>query len=218
MMHESTDNEQLLALLRRAEGGDPQATHGLVTALLPIIRTSVVAVMRRRSRARRAPDQETEDLVQSVLFSLFVKDGGRALLAWDPSRGRDLGSFASFLARREVTTILRSRRRNPWTEEPVLAESLDQRPGASVGPETLTGSRRLLLAVAARLREGLSSRGYRIFELLFLEERTPEEVSALANLEMPAVYAWRSRLSRQVRDLVAELEREAPRAKDRDVA
>jgi RNA polymerase sigma-70 factor (ECF subfamily) len=218
MSPDTTEGERLIALLRKAEGCDPQAAHALVLALLPIVRGTVALAMRRRSRALRAVDQEVEDMVQSVLFSLFVKDGGRAILSWDPARGRTLASFAALLARREVATILRSRRRNPWTEEPVLAEALDQRRDASVGPETLTGSRRLLLAVAARLREDLSARGYRLFELLYLEDHTPEEVSAIAGLELPAVYAWRSRLSQRVRAIVAELDRGAPRADDSHAA
>jgi RNA polymerase sigma-70 factor, ECF subfamily len=56
-----------------------------------------------------------------------------------------------------------------------------------------------------RLREKLSPLGQRLFELLFVQEMSPEETMAATGLSADAVYAWRSRLRRLARKLLAEL-------------
>jgi RNA polymerase sigma-70 factor (ECF subfamily) len=178
-----------------------------VQALTPVIRRRVAAQMRRRVRARRSFEQELDDVVQAVLLAVFAEKGG-ALSAWDPARGLGLEAFVSLVASREVDSILRSRRRNPWTETPVLTETLDAMQGSQKGPETLTGSRRMLLTVAARLRERTSPLGFVVFEMLFLQDRSPEDVAATLGLGVAAVRARKSRLSRVAREIVAELSRE----------
>jgi DNA-directed RNA polymerase specialized sigma24 family protein len=184
-----------------------QLSPDLVMALSPVIRASVTREMRRRTGSRHTVEQETEDMVQTVLLTLFAGEGG-ALAAWDPQHdsGLSLEAFVSFIAARQVDTILRSRRRNPWTEEAVLLDALDETPVSRAGPETVTGSRRTLLMVAARLRARVSPLGMKVFDLLFLQERSPDDVGAALGLRTPAVHTWRSRLSRAAREIVAELE------------
>ena len=52
-----------------------------------------------------------------------------------------------------------------------------------------------------RLRETLTPLGLRLFELLYVEERSVEEVCAATTLSADAVYAWRSRLRRTAQGL-----------------
>jgi DNA-directed RNA polymerase specialized sigma24 family protein len=201
--------------LRSAPRGEPEARQRLIEqlspelimALSPVIRSSVTREMRRRAGSRRGFEQEIDDMVQSVLLALFTGEGG-ALEAWDPERSRGLGleSFVSMVAARQVDAVLRSRRRNPWTEEAVLSEALDETPVSRAGPETVTGSRRMLFMVAARLRARVSPLGMKVFEMLFLQDRPPEDVGAALGLRTPAVHTWRSRLSRAAREIVSELE------------
>jgi DNA-directed RNA polymerase specialized sigma24 family protein len=199
-----------LARYRSAAPGKRGAQDDLVRALSPIVQRTVAGRMRRRARAGRAVDQEIEDLVQTVLLAIFAEKGG-PLDAWDPSRGLDLPAFVAFVTARKVDSVLRSRRRNPWTEEPVAADALPEGSAPRVGVETLAGSRRLLLTVAARLREQTAPVGYTIFEMLFLQERTPAEVACALGLGVPAVYTWKSRLSSAARAIVAEIEGEPQR-------
>jgi RNA polymerase sigma-70 factor (ECF subfamily) len=184
-----------------------QLSPDLVMALSPIIRASVTREMRRRVGVHRAVEQETEDMVQTVLLTLFTGESS-ALAAWDPEhhRGLSLEGFVSFIAARQVDAVLRSRRRNPWTEEAVLGDALDETPISRAGPETVTGSRRMLLLIASRLRARVSPLGMKVFDLLFLQERSPEDVGAALGLRTPAVHTWRSRLTHAAREIVAELE------------
>jgi RNA polymerase sigma-70 factor (ECF subfamily) len=193
---------------RRAATSDPLAERELIRALTPIIRASVARTMRRFASRRREIDQEVEDVTQGVLLVLFVKDGGRALSRWDPDRGLALEGFVALLAAHETASILRNRRRSPWTEEPMATEALDENPTAAAGPEAAASSRRMIAAVVDRVRARVSARGGQVFDLLFLEGHPPEDISALTGLGLPAVYTWSSRLSRLGRQIAAELEGE----------
>ena len=207
-MNDPSRQNLVLAWTRSAGGGDLQAERELVQALTPVIRASVLRTMRRFASRRRAVEQEVEDLTQGVLLVLFARDGGRAIARWDPDRGLALDGFVALLAAHETAAILRSRRRSPWTEEPTQAEALDANAAAAVGPEAAASGRRMIAAVIERVRARVSDRGGELFDLLFLEGRAPEDISALTGLALPVVYAWSSRLSRVGREVAAELEAE----------
>lgn len=195
-----------VALVQQAIGGDRQAVRRLVDALAPVIQMRVAKALRRWRRAAGGRDlrQEVEDLTQSVFLSLFA-NGGQALRRWDPARGLSLPGFVGMLADHEIASILRSRRRSPWTEDPTEDEELDDGARADGGPEVATLSRETLRTLVDRLRDKLSDRGLELFYLLFVEERSTEEVCAIAGLTPDAVYAWRSRLGRLTRQIAAEL-------------
>lgn len=195
------------ALLLRAAEGDRQATRQLVVALTPVIRNSVVSVLSRAgSTGRRAARQEVEDATQTVLLALFA-DRARALLQWNPERGLALDKFVALLAKRETVSVMRSRRRNPWTEDPTLHEDLDRNENPRSGPESETISRDMLENLAVVARSRLTEKGFELFEMMFINGLPPEEVCALTGLSSEAVYAWKSRLGRQVKEIVTELGR-----------
>jgi RNA polymerase sigma-70 factor (ECF subfamily) len=145
-----------------------------------------------------------EDATQTVLLALFA-DRGRVLQQWDPARGLGLDGFVALLAKRETTSLLRSRRRNPWTEDPTLQEDLDQNAVPRMGPESETISRDMLEQLAVAVRSRLTAKGIEIFDLMFMRGLPPEEVSAATGMTLEAVYAWKSRLTRQVKEILAEL-------------
>ena len=194
------------SLLHALRAGERAAARGLVEGLTPAIRAGVASELALRgSRRGRAPGQEVEDITQSVLLYLFAH-GGRALLRWDPARGRELESFVGLVARRVTAAILRSRRRSPWSEVPVQPEDLDEQNVASTwGPESSAISRDMLVALTGRVRARLTARGVEMFEMLFLDERPTEDICATTGMAPHAVYRWRGRLSQMVKEIAAEL-------------
>ncbi len=194
-------------LIQRAVEGDRHATGQLLAVLTPVIRSSVAAVLARAGGGRRQARQEVEDTVQSVLLALFA-DRGRVLLQWDPARGLKLESFVALLAKRETVSILRSRRRNPFTEDPTLNEDLDRNPVARMGPESEAISRDMVMALALAVQARLTPKAAELFDLLFIRGLPNEEVNALTGLSIDAIYAWRSRLAKQVKEIVTELQRQ----------
>jgi RNA polymerase sigma factor (sigma-70 family) len=196
--------EASLELVRSAVEGDRRASRRLVAELTPVIRGSVASVLARAGSSNRDTRQEIEDATQTVLVSLFA-DRGRALLQWDPARGLDLDGFVRLLARRETTSLLRSRRRNPFTERPTLQEDLDQNAMQGMGIESETISRDMLDALVRAVKERLSPRGAELFDLMFLKALPVDEVCALTGLVPETVYTWKSRLARELREILDEI-------------
>lgn len=199
------EREATLELVERGLAQDRQALRSLVNALAPVIQARVARALLRRaaSASGRNIRQEVEDLTQEVFVALFA-EGGRALRAWKPERGLSLANFAGLLAERQVASILRTSRRSPWTEEPMLLDKLDE-PAAEESAELRLASREMLEALLARMREELSPLGLSLFEELFIHQRPVAEVCEQMGMSRDAVYAWQSRLGKLSRRLGAEL-------------
>ena len=193
-------------LLRQALERDPKAVRALVKQLTPVIQARVARVLLRREGAARGRDvrQEVEDLAQEVFVGLFSQQA-KTLRAWDPERGMSLRNFAGLVAERQTISILRSGKRSPWTEDPTLDEQFSATPDARPTPEAQTASRDLYCHLLDALRMRLSPLGLQLFEWLFIEQRTVEEICQLAHMKPGAVYAWRSRLAKLARQLVHDL-------------
>lgn len=190
----------------RAVRGDRRAVRTLVRMLTPVIQARVARTLLRHRPLGPARDvhQEVEDLCQHVLLALF-SDDGKALRAWDPERGLPFRAFVGMLSEREVSSVLRSQRRNPWTDDPTEDEHLEAPCEERAGPEQTAASREQLRAVLARLRETLSDRGMQMFYWLYVDGRSVAEICELGGLNADAVYAWRSRLGKQARAVAAEV-------------
>ncbi|HXO29519.1 MAG TPA: hypothetical protein VOA80_19370 [Thermoanaerobaculia bacterium] len=213
------DADDCAGLLREALGGDQAALTRLVALLTPVIQARVArTLLARRSYlgSDRNVRQEVEDLTQEIFLSLFVR-GGQVLRSWEAGRGLSLQNFVGLVSERQVVSFLRSGRRNPWKEEPSPAEDLEVA-AVECGPEEVTASREQLRLLLEGLRERLSPLGRHLFELLFIQELSLTETMASSGLSADAVYAWRSRLRRLARDLLAELsgKAESPRKTRRD--
>ncbi|EYF00261.1 RNA polymerase sigma factor [Chondromyces apiculatus] len=196
-------------LVRQATAGDRRAVRALVEALTPVIQARVARVLLRAGGAARGREvrQEVGDLVQQVFERLFA-DRGATLLQWDPARGMSLLNFVGLLAEREAVTVLRSRRKSPFTEDPMEREDLER--GAGSGDregeiERLVASREALSCLVRAMKARLSAQGLRMFTWLLVEERSVEEVCAVEGMSADAVYAWRSRLTRLAREIGAEI-------------
>jgi DNA-directed RNA polymerase specialized sigma24 family protein len=200
-----------VALVERSLAGHKDGMQRLVERLLPVIQARVGgALVRRRGQARgRSLRQESEDLVQEV-FAALLERQGRVLRMWRPERGLSLKSFVALVAERQVGMILRTGRRNPFTEDPTESDALErhheQAGGAAAGSielpfEARLESRDFLRAVLERLRERLSPQGYFLFELLVVQDCPIEEATELTGLSREALYTWRSRIGRLAREI-----------------
>jgi DNA-directed RNA polymerase specialized sigma24 family protein len=200
---------EVRAHLQRALAREPDAMSSLVDAIAPIIQARVArALLRRQSQAKgRDLRQELEDLMQEVFAALFAHDG-RALRAWDPARGLSLLNFVGFIAEREVGMIMRTGKRSPWTEDPTADDKLVHLRGATPSHETGVATRQMLERIAERLREKLTPQGRHYFQLLYVEARPVQIVSQETGVSTEALYAWRSRLGKLLRDLRDELSAE----------
>lgn len=191
-------------VLEQALSGNPEVLPSLVDRWTPVIQARVVRVLKRGgymndSRTR----QEIEEFVQQVFVSL-LESHGKALRAWQPERGLSLDNWVGLLAERQVLSLVRTRKRNPWTEEPVVADELD-RSSNQPGPEAETLSRDALGRLLNRLQIRLSPLGWRLFRLLYLEELSVAAAADQCGLSMAATYAWRSRLRRTALELHSDL-------------
>lgn len=195
-----------LDLVRRALAGDPVASDALVAELAPRVQFKVNGALVRRARTRGvgASREDVRDLVQEVFLTLFENDG-KVLRTWDPTRGAQLRTFVGLVADRVVGGVLRSGRRSGWREEPTSVPALERAAGQTETFERQIASREMLAAVLDRLRESLTPRGMWLFRALFVEQRDAAEVAGEAEMTLDALYAWRSRLRREVRAIRVEL-------------
>lgn len=198
------DHQEMKDLLDLALSGDRAAQCDLVDLLTPVIQKRVVRELlswRQGAASGRDVRQEVEDLSQEVFVTLFDHDA-RVLRTWEPERGLSLLNFVGLVARRRAAGILRNGKRTPWRDDPTLIEDLDE-PDDVVGPEELAASREMLHLVLDGLKVVLSPYGWQMFDLLFLQELSPEEVVRKTGKSKDAVYKWQSRLyqlARQIRD------------------
>lgn len=189
--------------------GDPIALSALVDLLTPIIEARAARMLSRRRKDGRDVRQELPDLVQEV-FIAILEDDAKVLRAWSPERGLSLPNFIGLIAEREVSSILRSGRRNPYTDRPEEISNLDREDLAASADAELM-SRELVVALLDRMRDALSPLGLQLFELLVVSEESVESVCATMQMKPDAVYAWRSRLSKMLKGFAEELLRSSSR-------
>lgn len=194
-----------LAQVRQAIAGDPVALRALFNEILPVVQLSAGAAVRRAlPRSMRGNvRQELEDLTQEILCALFDNDG-RRLLQWDPTRGLSFTRYVELVSKSIVFSIMRSRRRSPWTAEPVEPAEFDVLDGGGESPERAFARSELRVAVLAAMQASLSEKGRQILGLL-LDERTTQEIGDLTGMTANAVYVWRNRIIAMAQQTVREL-------------
>jgi RNA polymerase sigma-70 factor (ECF subfamily) len=199
-----------LDAVQKALSGDKASLRVLVDSLTPPIQARVARVLLRTGcQGRRGTvRQEVEDLTQEVFERLF-DEGGRVLLTWDQSKGLSLAQYVGLIAEREVISILRSKKRSPYTERPTDDVQLELKGRHEDGVETNVLTRQMASMLCTRLKGSLSPLGFRVFELLFCDESSPETVCQELNMTTDAVYAWRSRIRKTARELADQLASEA---------
>ncbi len=203
---ERLDAAAIQAAVERALAGDAATLDALTRALAPVVQVRVARALLRRAAGARGRNlrADLEDLVQEVFAVLFT-GRGRALRAWDPSRGLSFLNFIGFLAEREVGMLMRTSKRNPWTEDPTPSETLQAMQPRSASHQAQLEARDLLEVLCDRLRERLTPQGRLYFQRLYVEERSIESVASEAGTTSGALYAWRARFKTMLRELEAEI-------------
>lgn len=206
---EQMSEDALKAYIQRAFEGDQEAMAHLIEQISPIVHTRVArALMRRKTQSKgRDLRQELEDLIQDVFASLLHRKG-KALKAWEPTRGLSFERFVGFLAEREVSLKLRTHKSNPWTEDPTQDRKLVRLVGSDHSVHAQMESRDLLKRLSGQLKEQLSPKGRLYFELLYIENLSVQAVVEQTGTTADALYAWRSRLTKMLRKLKRDLETE----------
>lgn len=192
-------------LLDSALGGNRRSANELGALLLVIVERRVGYTLARVRPRGRDISEVKRDLTQAVLIRLFDKSWHK-LRQWDPARS-PFASFIGMITENEVISVLRIASANPWTEDPTVDEDFERMHQITPGPERDADSRERLRQILAALDAKLSDLGHYMFQLLFLDERSVEEVCEITGMTPDAVYQWRTR----VRDLVAKLVSEKPR-------
>ena len=174
---------------------EPVACRAFVDKLTPVIQSRVNAALTRRRRYVR---QDVLDLTQEI-FRALLEDDARVLRAWDPTRGASLTSYVALIAERRAASILASGRKSGSREDPE-GDMPDERSDTDPTPEVRVLSRDHLERLLDALRIRLSDKGYEMFQLLFVEERDSDAICSATGLSRDAVYTWKARILRTVRE------------------
>lgn len=190
-----------LELVRAAVAREPESVRELVRRLTPEVQSAVAGVLLRGrgSSVRR----EVEDLTQEVFLALFDKQGA-ALVRWDPEAGMSLNGFVRLAARRLTISIVRSRVRNPFQHRLHDPADFERAAAPDAAVEATLTSRQALLRLLDGMRSRLSPQGLEMFCRLFAWEQSVELVCQETGLGVEAVYQWRSRLKKLVRELAPD--------------
>jgi DNA-directed RNA polymerase specialized sigma24 family protein len=185
------------ALIAGALARKPDACRTLIARLTPPIQRQVNAVLIRRRWGARS---DVLDLTQEI-FRVLLDEDGKVLRAWDPARGASLEGYVGMVAERRALSILASGRKSGHAEDPHEPGDFDAEEGGGPDPELAAMSRDALAQVLAGLKVRLSDKGYEMFRVLYVEERDVEWVMKTYAMNRDAVYAWRSRIQKTVREV-----------------
>lgn len=201
------DTEQITLAL----AGDQGVVRALVAELTPVIQARVGRALLRRRALAKGNDvrQMLDDMVQDVFVELF-RDDGKALRAWDPARGLGLRGYVGLVAEQRVAAVLRSRRRNPWSEDLAVDDDAIEEATEHDDPELRIASRQEIEKLFDLVRASLTPLGRELFQRLLLDEESVAGVCAATGMSTSAVQAWSSRLKRLVQRLALEIAAERP--------
>lgn len=188
-----------------ADAAAAAAARQLVERLHPVIKARVARVLRRSRSDGAAWQHQVEDRAQDVLLALF-DNGGHVLRSWKPELGLSLENFVGLFAERRTISALRGVQPPIVDRDPTLEDIAEDTAGPPAAVESALVTRELLEILLDRLRELLSPLAMRLFELVYMDGCSVEEVAKSTGLSTDAVYAWRSRLRRLVVRLAGEVQ------------
>lgn len=151
------------------------------------------------SRKARDHRQEVEDLTQAVLVKLF-EDDGNILRGWDPARGMSLRNFVALVTRRRVVRAMSGFRGNLWAVTPLSAELLEACPALQRDELEDVEHALELDQTLLKLKAWLSERGWRLFRMIYIDQRDIRDVGEAEDMTTEALHAWCSRLRKKARE------------------
>lgn len=194
----------MIDVVHRAIAREPEAVHQLVRAIGPVIHGRVVKALVKRAQGRDI-FQEVEDVVQEIFVKLFENDA-KLLRSWDPERG-PLGGFVALLCDHYVFSLFRSGKRRPWTPDVIALEDDDSDPiCGTASPESRAVSQESLDVLLDRLKTELSPKGFEVFVRLYVHDQAVDVAARELGMTVDALYVWRTRLTKLVKTLAAEID------------
>lgn len=184
-----------VALIRRLLLRDARAWRAFHRRFEPLVLAAVRKVV---SRFRICGAPSDIDEIRAALFASLIEDDLRKLRSFDPSRG-SLDGFLRLLATHAAWNYVRVRTRQcrGTTGEGALAELF-----APDDPFHALDIKHCALRVQEALR-ALSEADRRFAELLFVEDRSAEQVAVALSLAIETVYTKKSRIQARLRRLHA---------------
>jgi RNA polymerase sigma factor (sigma-70 family) len=174
---------------------------GLVASITPVVRARARRVLARGVMRGRSLVQELDDVTQDVLVALFADDA-RVLRRWDPERGLSFTSFVELIAEREVLSLLRRWRRRRTLEQSDLT-LVDSPCTSTKTPEEELLDIESVRQLCADVARATTPRSFDIFQMLYIDDRDPSEVSQTLGISLNCVYAHQSRLRRRATRIAA---------------
>lgn len=191
-----------LAELDQAVPGSPSgpSVRELVETLAPVVHARVAAVFVRHASKRPGGDlrQDIEDQVQSTFVLLFDRQG-HVLRAWDETKGLSLANWVGRLARLRAMDAVRTGMRGPWHHDATEHSFFEARTAAGATPENLRWTKELWRETQRRILARESSDGQQMFELLFVRDLSTQEISTITSKSDAAIFKWRSRLRKSIK-------------------
>lgn len=180
-----------VTLIRRLLLRDARAWRAFYRRFEPVVLSAVRKVV---SRFRTCGAPSDVDEIRAALFASLIEDDLRKLRSFDPSRG-SLDGFLRLLATHAAWNYVRVRTRHcrGATGEGALAELF-----APDDPFHTLDIKHRALRVQKALR-ALPEADRRFAELLFLEDRSAEQVAAALSLAVETVYTKKSRIQARLR-------------------
>ena len=191
-------------IARALEPGRARELHRLTEHLLPVVHARVARVLVATAVPVGHLRSEVEDLTQEVFAHVF-EQRARILRRWTPHRGASLRNYVGLVAERRVRSLLRSGRWTRWREQPTEARALESRASPVESPARRAADQQYWERVVRRAEARLSSQGLLMMDLLLLQQRPVAEVAETTGMTVGALYAWRSRLQKLMRELAGDL-------------
>jgi RNA polymerase sigma factor (sigma-70 family) len=205
-MHDAaSDGAMTPRRIERAVSGDQIEMDALVESITPPIRARVLLRLRRSGVHARCGTAryDVEDLTQDVLLKLF-RDRGAVLRRWQPARGLSLPGFVAMIAQNHVASVLsRAAARCEFASAPEkLSDRSVEAPRIVQRCEAVEAIEKL----SSALRDRISERAMRVFELLLVEQRPVREVCSMLSISRSALYTLAHRVRRQLTSIAVEME------------
>jgi RNA polymerase sigma factor (sigma-70 family) len=191
------------SVLPRLYQGNQATAREFVAAITPIFQRAAGAALYLRGRREgRDIRQELEDMVHD-LFVALCEDDYRRLRTWKPDGGRSLESYLFQFAQFQVASVLRVRRKNPYTQRPTEPDELTRAQGAA--PQGDAADREVVEKLLERLGAEMEPEDLALFRAFFVEEADVAEIARRFGLTPPTVYKRKSRLLARLREMLSEL-------------
>ncbi len=189
--------------MRLALAGRGAAMRTLTRRLLPVVRGRVRGYFARRG-GRPLGGRDADDLVQDV-WEALVRDQGRLLRAYDPTRGKTLEGYVGMVCRRELWRRAEEagRKKRGGHLRVVDIDDVETPAPAHDNPERTAENRDLLAAIRRQVDAELPARGRLVFSCLYTDGLTPNEAATRIGVELQVVYNWQHRIRKLARATMA---------------